>query len=188
MPTPLTDAIQALTTYANETTGASDTTLSAAVGTLVAGYGGGGSDEMKKWVTLSDTTTTADGNLSVAVTDISVYEFRIIIVSVLTTSVSIYISPNQTNGTHFDAGYGRLIISPGTSTGNHKISIGRIEHGVLNMPVMYSWSNYTGQTGNLTGSLGETTKSLADNEMYTAISVATYQSVPSGTRVIIQGR
>ncbi len=41
--TPLTDAINALTTYANETTGASDATLSAAVGTLVAGYGGGGS-------------------------------------------------------------------------------------------------------------------------------------------------
>lgn len=40
--TPLTDAINALTTYANETTGASDTTLSAAVGSLVAGYGGGG--------------------------------------------------------------------------------------------------------------------------------------------------
>lgn len=39
--TPLTDAIQALTTYANETTGASDTTLSAAVATLAAGYGGG---------------------------------------------------------------------------------------------------------------------------------------------------
>lgn len=40
--TPLTDAIEALTRYANETTGASDTTLSDAVGTLVAGYGGGG--------------------------------------------------------------------------------------------------------------------------------------------------
>lgn len=40
--TPLTDAIQALTTYANEVTGASDTTLSEAVATLVAGYGGGG--------------------------------------------------------------------------------------------------------------------------------------------------
>ena len=40
--TPLTDAIQALTTYANETTGASDTTLSEAVATLVAGYGQGG--------------------------------------------------------------------------------------------------------------------------------------------------
>lgn len=44
--TPLTDAIQALTTYANETTGASDTTLSAAVGTLVAGYGQGGGGDM----------------------------------------------------------------------------------------------------------------------------------------------
>lgn len=40
--TPLTDAINALTQYANETTGQSDTTLSDAVGTLVAGYGGGG--------------------------------------------------------------------------------------------------------------------------------------------------
>lgn len=40
--TPLTDAINALTTYANETTGASDTNLSDAVGTLVSGYGGGG--------------------------------------------------------------------------------------------------------------------------------------------------
>ena len=47
--TPLTDAIQALTQYANETTGASDTTLSAAVGTLVAGYGQGG-DELKEFI------------------------------------------------------------------------------------------------------------------------------------------
>lgn len=43
MSTPLTDAINALTTYANSVTGASDTTLSDAVDTLVAGYGGGGS-------------------------------------------------------------------------------------------------------------------------------------------------
>lgn len=42
MPTPLTDAIQALTRYANETTGQSDTTLSDAVETLVNGYGQGG--------------------------------------------------------------------------------------------------------------------------------------------------
>ena len=40
MSTPLTDGINALTAYANETTGASDTTLSDAVGTLAAGYGG----------------------------------------------------------------------------------------------------------------------------------------------------
>lgn len=42
MATPLTDAINALTTYANSVTGASDTTLSDAVDTLVDGYGGGG--------------------------------------------------------------------------------------------------------------------------------------------------
>ena len=40
MPTPLTDAIEALTTYANTVTGASDTTLSDAVATLASGYGG----------------------------------------------------------------------------------------------------------------------------------------------------
>lgn len=40
--TPLTDAINALTTYSNTVTGASDTTLSEAVATLAAGYGGGG--------------------------------------------------------------------------------------------------------------------------------------------------
>lgn len=41
--TPLTDAIEALTTYSNTVTGASDTTLSEAVATLASGYGGGGS-------------------------------------------------------------------------------------------------------------------------------------------------
>lgn len=42
MSTPLTDGINALTTYANEVTGASDTTLSDAVHTLANGYGQGG--------------------------------------------------------------------------------------------------------------------------------------------------
>lgn len=41
MPTPLTDAINALTTYANEVTGEGDTTLSDAVHTLASGYGSG---------------------------------------------------------------------------------------------------------------------------------------------------
>ena len=46
MPQPLTDAINALTTYANSVTGKTppDTTLSDAVATLAAGYGGGGSN------------------------------------------------------------------------------------------------------------------------------------------------
>lgn len=43
--TPLTDSIEALTAYANQTTGASDTNLSDAVYTLVQGYGGGGGGE-----------------------------------------------------------------------------------------------------------------------------------------------
>lgn len=41
MTTPLTDSINALTAYANEVTGGSDTTLSDAVHTLASGYGGG---------------------------------------------------------------------------------------------------------------------------------------------------
>ena len=40
MSTPLTDRIEALTAQANAVTGASDTTLADAVGTLIAGYGG----------------------------------------------------------------------------------------------------------------------------------------------------
>lgn len=44
--TPLTDAINALTTYANEITGKSDATLSDAVESLVDGYGGGGGAEV----------------------------------------------------------------------------------------------------------------------------------------------
>lgn len=41
MSTPLTNAINALTAYANDVTGASDTNLSDAVYTLAQGYGGG---------------------------------------------------------------------------------------------------------------------------------------------------
>lgn len=41
MATPLTDSINALTTYANEVTGQSDTNLSDAVHTLASGYGQG---------------------------------------------------------------------------------------------------------------------------------------------------
>ena len=48
--TPLTDAINALTRYANDTTGASDTTLSEAVATLAAGYGGGGGGGSSSYV------------------------------------------------------------------------------------------------------------------------------------------
>ena len=54
MSTPLTDAINALTTYANETTGASDTTLSDAVESLVAGYGGSGLSLLREVIPSTD--------------------------------------------------------------------------------------------------------------------------------------
>ena len=59
MATPLTDAINALTAYANETTGASDTTLSDAVESLVAGYGGGGGDFLDPTYPSGELTTDA---------------------------------------------------------------------------------------------------------------------------------
>lgn len=55
--TPLTDAIVALTTYANTITGESDATLSAAVESLVDGYGSGG----------IDINALADGSISGAI-------------------------------------------------------------------------------------------------------------------------
>lgn len=58
--TPLTDSIEALTTYANQITGASDTNLSDAVYTLAQGYGGGGSAE---YIILPDNTLTNSSNI-----------------------------------------------------------------------------------------------------------------------------
>lgn len=65
MSQPLTDAINALTTYANSVTGQSDSDLSSAVATLASGYGGGGASadgiatntEPSGAVTLSDSVT-----------------------------------------------------------------------------------------------------------------------------------
>ena len=58
MATPLTDSINALTTYVNEVTGASDTTLSDAVHTLASGYGGGGSGSVKTGSFVGDGTAS----------------------------------------------------------------------------------------------------------------------------------
>ena len=60
--TPLTDAINALTTYANTVTGASDTTLSDAVATLAAGYGGGGTDTLDEVIRNTLTSYSNDYN------------------------------------------------------------------------------------------------------------------------------
>ena len=77
--TPLTDAINALTQYANETTGASDTTLSDAVGTLVAGYGGGGGGLTQLYnLTLAQNTRTVTINFTA---DMKACDFLFIVVS-----------------------------------------------------------------------------------------------------------
>lgn len=52
----LTDKINALTAYANEVTGESDTTLSEAVHTLADGYGQGGGDTI--WTAIVERTAT----------------------------------------------------------------------------------------------------------------------------------
>ena len=61
--TPLTNAINALTAYANTVTGASDTTLSDAVESLVDGYGGGGGGEtlIHSWDFTSGLTDSVGG-------------------------------------------------------------------------------------------------------------------------------
>lgn len=61
--TPLTDAINALTSYSNTVTGASDTTLSDAVATLAAGYGGGGSSDVLNWKAGANAGLTIKGIL-----------------------------------------------------------------------------------------------------------------------------
>ena len=59
MSTPLTDRIEALTAQANAKTGASDTTLTDAVETLIAGFGSGGDIELWKTVTLEEAHESA---------------------------------------------------------------------------------------------------------------------------------
>lgn len=60
MATPLTDNINALTTYANEVTGASDTNLSDAVHTLASGYGQGGGVSLAYYIKSDETIITED--------------------------------------------------------------------------------------------------------------------------------
>ena len=72
--TPLTDAINALTTYANTVTSASDTTLSDAVATLAAGYGGGGSSALYKLLDKSITDNDIDWSQVTGVKDWAFYQ------------------------------------------------------------------------------------------------------------------
>lgn len=98
--TPLTDAIEALTTYSNTVTGASDTTLSEAVATLASGYGGGGGGIG----TLLDTiTVSAERAKQIDIgADWSSYDF-IVVVPNLTFSASdwLYLGLDSTSGSWY---------------------------------------------------------------------------------------
>lgn len=63
MAQPLTDAINALTTYANTVTGSSDTNLSDAVATLASGYGGVGTlPRLLNFETVTPTENASSSN------------------------------------------------------------------------------------------------------------------------------
>lgn len=189
MAQPLTDAINALTRYANETTGADDQTLSEAVGTLVAGYGQGGSD---MWQTLYDGTTEADGLLQVAVTNFSVHEIKVIILQPTSYSSSavVYVPLNNPNGTHWDSGYGRGYATLGNSTA----SATRI-YTVWTEPYVVDGLFMWWRVGHNNGDANSpqmvvnypTSYAVAGQEI-TSVSVATYVSIPAGLRVIVLGK
>ena len=187
MAKPLTDAITALTTYANTVTGQSDATLSEAVATLANGYGGGGGMD---WQILYDGVTESEGNLNVAVTNVSCNEFMVLVKAIPTSDVVIYVSPNQPNGTHWDAGYGRTQIVTGTSTGNPKVGCVYIQHQVNKMVPMFRTVNMEYQTSavNVQFAMPSASQTLAWDEPYTSISVATYQAIAAGTEVIVLGK
>lgn len=119
MSTPLTDSINALTRYANETTGASDTTLSDAVESLVAGYGGGGSSSVQTvtGTIIGDGTNILEipcafapdtiyiySDLSDDVTKRGVADFYLI------KDFAIYIG-RDTSGSNNDVSYGKWLIT-----------------------------------------------------------------------------
>lgn len=71
---PLTDAIDALTAYANEVTGESDTTLPDAVRTLADGYGQGGGDTI--WTAIVERTATEINDKDGLCKKVGDYAFR----------------------------------------------------------------------------------------------------------------
>ena len=185
--TPLTDAINALTQYANETTGASDTTLSDAVGTLVAGYGGGGSSA---WQLLHDSTTTEDGNLQIALTNISVKEVKIYAIEPAnyTSSVAVYCPLNNSGGNHYDRGYGRPMISLSNSGSSQKIIMAGQEPVLIDGWVENpTYSVNSGSQVNIQMKAG-TASQVTAGMTFTSMSIATYQSVPAGLRIVAFGR
>lgn len=126
MATPLTDAINALTTYANETTGESDATLSEAVGSLVDGYGQGGTVEhflepnqmvgtmtvdSENTLALSTALSGVASNTTVVAFCSSAAKFKIILIIKRGNG-------NVSYATGFDSDYGNVGFNKATFTHN----------------------------------------------------------------------
>lgn len=155
---------------------------------VITGGGQGGGD--MDWKILYDGVTESEGNLSVAVTNVSCNEFMVLVKAIPTADIQIYVSPNQPNGTHYESGYGRTAISTGTSTGNPKIGFVYVMHTIGNMTPMFKTANMEYQEGSVSVqfTMPSASQTLALDEPYTSISVATYQAIAAGTEVVVLGR
>lgn len=141
------------------------------------------------WTVLHDSTTTESAILQIPITNIEANEFFIHVICTPASNVSIYASPNNTTGDHYAYGYGRTYISTGTTTGNPKYGTIYIHHQLgNNFLAEISGMNYAGTAGTINYMHCEATEDMDPYEKYTAISVASYQALPAGTRIIVLGR
>lgn len=140
--TPLTDAINALTTYANETTGASDTNLSDAVGTLVEGYGGGGTPpsliDYERITFTTDATTT--NKLQLQLTPVNNYFIIIFNISTISAPQEGYTALGSA-ATYFvsaNGGFGAILRANGTQ-GTDTLMSYNSSTGILSIGGQYGY-------------------------------------------------
>lgn len=145
----------------------------------------GGSD----WAVLYQGTTTEEAILQVAVTNISCKEFMVYARCKPTANVQVYVTPNNSSGSHNDAGYGRASIGTGTTTGNAKYGFVHVNHQIGTLvPFEIAPFNYAGTAQVIQYVAGIASRTLAFDAPYTSISVATYQNLPADTEIIVLGR
>lgn len=146
MATPLTDGINALTQYANETTGASDTNLSDAVYTLAQGYVSrydylsGIEWEEKKYINNSG-TVSENGNLHYTVDAIRLPQGTYLLYGIQTINSALnyrihkydsddnWVEQIETKG--FSKGYVALIINVSDAQSYLRFSIASTFSGAL---------------------------------------------------------
>lgn len=176
MSQPLTDAIEALTTYANSVTGESDATLSEAVATLASGYGSGG-------INIDDIVSGSDflsGDITLTATIIRDYAFAYL----APTSTYKVFAPNctyighnafrdnrQCTEVHLPAltSYGAtsyIFFAPSSSRQNNLLEL--IDWGFCNVPG--NWARYN---TNLTKIILRKTDSVA-----TLTNIGSLQNTP----------